>query len=176
MNISNLNRDFVHLVDLNFADLEYPTEAAMGKTCPVQNDTFVRADVSFARGGKVRGAVTAGSWTAIGALIEQPRDDATPYRIQAWCANEFAHLIIGYAPEAPSGLADVVSGVVSIPFRNEIDICALVPVLDKGNADYPKPLCVGVAVGEIVAGATRECLVSVQKLSKAPPRYASVVS
>lgn len=174
MNLVNLNRDLTHVGDIKAAGYEFPaTGVAIGKSCWVQNSTFVMPDVNSCLGGFTVAAPTAGNWSGIGCLIDGPRVDATPYRVKAHSAAEQAFLVVGHAPETPMGLSDVIENCIAIPFRGSLDEVVLLNVEDNPTFEN-RALCFAVAVGS--GNTLTVSSISVQKLSKAPPRYASVTS
>ena len=174
MSIVNLNRDLVHVGDIKSTGYSFPaTGVPIGKTCWVQNSTFVMQDANSAQGGYTPAAPTAGNWTGIGCLIDGPRVDATPYRVKAYCAAAQAYLVIGHAPETPMGMSDEIQNCIAVPFKGQLDEVLLLNVEDNPTFEN-RALCFAVAVGEGEASTVTH--ISVQKLSKAPPRYASVTS
>lgn len=176
MNLINLQRDMTHIPTKNPTALTYGTSTVQGTTVIVNADPTVNTDVGFARVNNASVNNGAGFWQGMGVYMDPARVDSEPYRVKAFLSDLFTEkfVFVGIGPAAPTGGNDVINNCVVFPANKDFDDILLMYSLDSGDADFGKPLCFGVAYGEGVA--TPHATISVQRMARSTPRYASAVS
>lgn len=172
--LANLQRDQYHVI--------IEPSVSFGSST-VKNDSLVSSgpatvaiDAGMVYSINTTPTFTAGNWGGVGLYIQPPTDDNVPFRVKAHAtALRNTFLFVGRGPATPTGTNDNVSKVIALPFDGEIDEIILVRPLDPSDPEFNNPLCIGVALAEN-AGNDIDVAVSVQKLSKASPTYASSVA
>lgn len=114
-----------------------------------------------------------GQWAGAGVFLQQPVEEAEPYRFKVYVGtSESAEVFgfVGVAPENPVTGNNDITDVIAFPIPDgKLDEVVLLMPPAVQN-----PLCFGVAVGEGQGDVV--AFISVQRLSKVPPPYSSAVS
>ena len=175
MNLTNIQRDAFWSQDLGSTALSYSVTTAAGATT-YNSDGNTYDDVGFAFVRNLQGTVAGGSKGIIGVLMRPPSEDldeAVAYRVKAYLPIEanYAGVIVGRSDGTISGTNDSMNHWKYFPCPNgKFD--EIVMVTPKSNT---YPLVFGTLVGP-AASVDISSIISVQRLSTAPPKFSSQVS
>lgn len=185
MSIVNLFRDQIHIEGaLNGPEFSTPrtiTQEILMNSSGIVNETKGACNRAYV----LPGNMNATHWTGVGVLMSAPIVDATPYRIQAGVVSDKAiiHIVIGFAPLAPTGTDDVITSVVNFPIQGagsgaagSFNGVVLVPGVKEGEPDYGKPIAIGVAISNTTTNPVSSYFISAQNLAKTAPQFASSMS
>ena len=183
--LQNFLRDMVHARP-GQAVAGFPAAAAVSSTCPMNSSGVVNQTAGSQHNPYfTQGNIGWNLWHASGVLMSQPVVDDTPYRVKAYVAGVATriHIIVGYAPAAPTGVNDAITNVVPYPAAEYSDVgregvfdeVILMPGLQSGHPDFGKPIAFGVAISTLATSHVA-FNISVQNLAKTAPKYASSMS
>ena len=173
--LANLQRDQFH-VNAQNSLLTLSSASTVGQSVLANHSNNVQLDASGR--GLLSTSITtaAGSWRSFGNIIQGNRtgDERESYRFKAYATGiKEMWAVLGFLPASPTGTDDAVSKVQAFPMEN--GYFDEVIMLKINEIDLGLPMFFGVAFGESTSSLL-SAYVSVQRMSIAPPQYASSVS
>lgn len=173
----NLQRDMFH-TEFGSDQLVFPTAINKPDEVDMASSGIVYTDAGFARVANKLPNISQYQWSACGLFIEPPRENPIPYRVKAYATSEAEeiYLVVGFAGPAIVAASTRIYQVIALPMRlRSMDEILLIKPQGPGDPGFDRALAFGVAVGQS-QGAVTEFALSVQKMSEAPPKYASSTS
>ena len=187
MNLTNLLRDLTHVTPgAGFIGLG-STVRTIGSQININTDGVVHQVSASNADGNIQAGQkgTTSQWVGTGLYMSQPIVDATPYRVKAYVTTHLceALVIVGYAPNTPTGTNDLITDIVSFPLTAagttesaKFDEIILMPGLSESDPDYGKPIAIGLAFMSANNAAYVRWNISAQNLSKTAPQFAASMS
>lgn len=175
--IINLDRDMTWIRPQSPA-LDWSAESDFNPFL-VSTDGSVSQRHTFARSSLTGVSTGAGMVRAIGCMILEPIEEATPYRVKIAGNNEEEAMMLcgfGYGPASPSAGDVQVDNPISLGVGRGVysDIVCIRPQ-DTADPYVGRPLCFWMACGQTTGTDVFHATISVQRLISKPDAYSTSV-
>ena len=180
MSITNLLRDQRH-IKLGQAQPGFAFFSTLAGGNVYANSSGI-VNQTYGSSDFVQSGMSSAGWYGSAVLMSQPVVDATPYRVRlnAQVTSAELSLFIGYAPSAPTGIADIFTKSVIIPIglggSGKFDEVVLLPGVDEFSIDYQKAIGFGIVLSKAAGQDYASFHISVQNLAKTAPTFAASMS
>lgn len=172
----NLQRDMFHVRDT--ANYSWGVPSPGSSQINVQTNGLVYFDSGQIQTKIQSPSISANNWAGVGVLMDPARENPIPYRVKAYMTTQHrqAYIVVGYSGQNTSN--PTLYNVIQFPIETnfQFDEIIVMPALDSNDQYYDRPIGFALACGENQNNQKAEGIISVQKLSEQPPRYASSTS
>lgn len=177
--LGNLQRDQFHISLLDSELSAWGNTSVKNRTIDINaRATVFEAETSLF-GTNQTVTNVAGNWSGVGAFLIPPDIDNEPYRIRGYLGIDVPEkfIFVAYGPASPINGINACTDAIALPINDDgrIDEVLLVKSIDSADPKFGLPVAIGVAVGES-AGKAADFALSIQRMRKASPTYASSMS